>query len=244
MLESIFAIPLSDIKPNDFGLRRLHEATVKELAESIMACGLLHPIMVKPSNGSYELVFGLHRLEACKSLGWETIPAFVRDISSEEAFIAALVENIQRNIRINIIAEARGYKRLMAKGWTPRDIARKIGKSDCYVYDRLRVLDKLHPTIQRQLNTHVCTQSITPSHAERLALIGDPQLQLKLVKLIRENNLSVRQLEYLTRKIQLSMPEDCICKECPNYPCKYIPRTGQLKQIAKRIGLRKNIRDI
>jgi len=173
------------VKPSSFALRDLDEAAVEELAGSIRASGLLQPIMVKPTGDGYELVFGLHRLEACKRLGWKKIPAFVKHISSEETFLTGLIENLQRNIRINPVAEARGYKRLMAKGWTSHEIANRISKSDSYVYDRLRVLDRLHPTIQKELITHVCKSPITPSHAERLTLIEDMKLQLKFTKKLR-----------------------------------------------------------
>jgi len=193
------------------------------MAESIKANGLLQPIMVKTTGKGYELVFGLRRLEACRRLGWRKIPALVTSISDEDAFLAGLIENLQRNIRVNLIAEARGYKLLIEKGWTAHQIARKIGKRDSYIYDRLRILDRLHPTIQRQLITHVCKPPITPSHAERLSLIQDRELQLKLAELVREKHLSVRQLERLTRRIQSQMPQGCICKQCPNYPCKHVP---------------------
>jgi ParB-like chromosome segregation protein Spo0J len=138
-----------------------------------------------------------------------------------------LVENLQRNIRINPVAEAHGYKHLMAKGWTPHEIAQRIGKSDSYVYARLRVLDRLHPTLRRQLITHVCKSPITPSHAERLTLIGDMKLQLKLAELIRKKHLSVHRLERLTRRIQSQTPNGCICKQCPNYPCKHLPEQNK-----------------
>jgi len=154
--------------------------------------------------------------------------ALVKHISSEEVFLTGLIENLQRNIRINAVAEARGYKRLMAKGWTSHEIANRIGKSDSYVYDRLRVLDRLHPTIQRELVTHVCNSPITSSHAERLTLIEDMKLQLKLGELVRKKHLSVRQLERLTRRIRSQMPNGCICKQCPNYPCKHIPEHDNL----------------
>jgi len=132
------------------------------MAESIKANGLLQPIMVKTTGKGYELVFGLHRLEACRRLGWRKIQALVTSISDEDAFLAGLIENLQRNIRVNPIAEARGYKLLIEKGWTAHQIARKIGKGDSYIYDRLRILDRLHPTIQRQLITHVRKPPITP----------------------------------------------------------------------------------
>jgi ParB family chromosome partitioning protein len=123
MSQKVSMVPLDRVKNSGIALRDLDEAAVKELAESIRANGLLQPIMVKPKGDGYELVFGLHRLEACRKLGWKKIPALVKDISSEEAFLTGLIENLQRNIRISPVAEARGYKRLMAKGWTPHEIA-------------------------------------------------------------------------------------------------------------------------
>jgi len=133
-------VPLGRVEPSGFGLRELDEAVVKELAESIRANGLLQPVMVRRRGDGYELVFGLHRLEACRRLGWRKIPALVREISGEEAFVAGLVENLQRNIRVNPVAEARGYRHLMAKGWTPHEIAQRIGKSDSYVYVHVKSL--------------------------------------------------------------------------------------------------------
>ena len=59
------------VKPSSFALRDVDEAVVEQLAGSIRASGLLQPIMVKPTGDGYELVFGLHRLEACKRLGWK-----------------------------------------------------------------------------------------------------------------------------------------------------------------------------
>jgi len=232
--QRISEIPVDRVKPSSLSLRDLDEAAVEEMAESIKANGLLQPIMVKPTGNGYELVFGLHRLEACRRLGWRKVPALVKNISSEKAFLTGLIENLQRNIHINPVAEARGYKLLIAKGWTAHEIAKRIGKSDSYIYDRLRTLDRLHPTIQRQLITHVCKSPITPSHAERLALIEDPQLQLKLAELVSKRRLSVHQLERLTRRIQSQMPHGCICKQCPNYPCKQIPEQDNPDPLLKK----------
>ncbi|WP_309493703.1 ParB/RepB/Spo0J family partition protein [Candidatus Hecatella orcuttiae] len=216
-------IPVDKIKPSKFSLRDVDGSTVKELAESIKANGLLQPIMVRPSPNGYELVFGLHRLEACKQLGWEKIPAVLKDVPDDEVLLMSIVENLQRNIHVNPIAEARSYKFLMTKGWTVPEISAKIGKTDKYVYERLRLLYKLHPKIRKELDKRVHPSPLTPSHLERLALIDDPQLQLKLARLVQKKRLSVRQLERLTRKLKRIMPAGCLCKKCSNYPCKYIP---------------------
>jgi ParB family chromosome partitioning protein len=222
MSHTVVEIEVDRIKPSRFRLRELDEAVVEELAKSIEANGLLQPIMVKPIGEGYELTFGLHRLEACKRLGWRKIPSIVKAISSEDAFVAGLVENLQRNIHVNPVAEAEGYKHLLAKGYTVHEIAEKIGKSDGYVCDRLRILNRLHPSIQKRLKFTRVNSGLTPSHAERLALIDDPKRQLQLAKLIEEKHLSVRQLEHLTRRLQANTPKGCLCRKCLNYPCRRI----------------------
>ena len=71
MPQKVSEIPVDRVKPSSFALRDLDEAAAEELARSIRASGLLQPIMVKPTGDGYELIFGLHRLEACKRLGWK-----------------------------------------------------------------------------------------------------------------------------------------------------------------------------
>jgi ParB family chromosome partitioning protein len=68
MPQKVSEIPVDRVKPSSFTLRDLDEAAVDELAGSIRASGLLQPIMVKPTGDGYDLVFGLHRLEAVN--GW------------------------------------------------------------------------------------------------------------------------------------------------------------------------------
>lgn len=77
--------------------RRRELRSVDDLAESIATLGLLNPITVTPQDNGYRLVAGFHRIEACKSIGWETIPAIVRDLSEIDAELAEIDENLIRN---------------------------------------------------------------------------------------------------------------------------------------------------
>mgnify|MGYP002395520022 CR=1 FL=1 len=54
-------------------------AKIAELSESMRAVGQLQPILVSErlSDGTYEVVLGTHRIEACKRLGWQTIRCHV-----------------------------------------------------------------------------------------------------------------------------------------------------------------------
>ena len=60
-------------------LRTPDEDKIKELSESIRISGLINPITI--DNQNY-LIAGFHRWNACKQLGWSTIPAIIKDVSS------------------------------------------------------------------------------------------------------------------------------------------------------------------
>ncbi len=69
----------------------------EELKESVKENGLLQPIIVCPfSAGTYEIISGHRRVEACKELGIQTVPAIVREMSKDEAVIAMVDSNLQR----------------------------------------------------------------------------------------------------------------------------------------------------
>ena len=87
------SIPIASIKVEN-RLRPLNAEKVAELAESIAQVGLLQPIGVRPDG---TLVYGYHRLEACKQLGWTEIPAVVVDGDDLRAELAEIDENLIRS---------------------------------------------------------------------------------------------------------------------------------------------------
>src|SRR5262245_30580973 len=89
-------IAVREIHPNPRNPRR-RVKHIEELAESIDAHGLLQPLLVRPrAEGGFELVAGHRRHAALQHLGWETASVIVRDIDDEQAYVLALVENLQR----------------------------------------------------------------------------------------------------------------------------------------------------
>lgn len=69
----------------------------EELAESVKENGLLQPIIVRSfSAGTFEIISGHRRVEVCKKLGIQTVPAIVRDMTKDEAVIAMVDSNLQR----------------------------------------------------------------------------------------------------------------------------------------------------
>jgi ParB family chromosome partitioning protein len=247
---AVHEIDIDEILPTSIRLRSLDEETVGELMESIRINGLLQPIMVKPVDEKhFRLIFGSHRLEAVRRLRWKKVAAIVGEISDEESFLMNMTENLQRNAYVSPIAEARGYKYLISKGWTISEIARRIGKSDSYVCNRMRVLERLHPELRRQLEFPRGNSPLTLSHAEHLSTIQEPSRQLELARLVRERNLTIRELERLTRKTRKKVARNkCLCSECDKYDCSLHrdPGYGQCeanKQLVKRLVEALNSRD-
>jgi len=197
--EDLREIEIEKLVPGTYRLRAVDQTVVKELARSIEHVGLLQPILVRQISGDrFQVVFGLHRLHACRQLGLATVKAIVRPLTSDDAFLASVAENLQRNADIDAFEEARGYQALIGSGWTQTEISQRIGKSDSYVSDRLNLIRRLHPRITMRLeeNRRIgIVGAITASHAQRLARVKDPARQLELASLVEEAKLSVRDLE-------------------------------------------------
>ncbi len=195
-------IKIAKIQKNRFKIRPLDEETVTNLMISIENIGLLQPISVRNIDNIYELVFGVHRLEACKRLGWTEINAFILEITEQESFLVQIAENIQRNQLINPVEEGRGYKELLKQGWTLTRIAKKIGMSDSYVFDRINLFDNLDLGLQEAVSKNP-KELISVSHAIRIASIKNKETQRELAKAIKKERLSVHQLEKIISQYKL-----------------------------------------
>jgi len=179
-------ILLNEITPDpDQPRKHFDEASITELAQSIEANGLAVPILLRPNGNGYVIVHGERRYRAVTSLGWETIPAEVRDVSPDEAGWLSLVENVQRN-DLSPIEEAQAYKRWLDEDITQAELGRRIGKSQSYIATKLRLL-KLQDDVQQALDTG----TITEGHAKQLLRLKEPDKQGTLAKLIEKKQLSV-----------------------------------------------------
>ena len=119
-------LELDSLKASSWTLRPINQETVKELERSIQTIGVLQPIVVRECPPGYEIVFGNHRVEACRRLGMRYIRAVIREFNEEDSFLARVSENLARNNYVDPIAEAEGYRTLMNRGWT---LARSVGRS-------------------------------------------------------------------------------------------------------------------
>ena len=135
-------VPIDRIAPNPFQPRsRFDETSLKELADSIRATGILQPVLLRRGpDGGYQLVAGERRFRAAQHAGLDAIPAVVREVDDREMLELAIIENVQRE-DLNPIDEAKGYQTLAARLQLTHDqISNRVGKHRTAVTNTLRLL--------------------------------------------------------------------------------------------------------
>ena len=130
-----------ELTPNPVQPRkRFDDESLEELSGSIKSYGILNPLTVRLRCGKYELVAGERRLRAAKLAGLEEVPCILIDVNMEDASLIALVENLQRR-DLDFIEEALGISQLFRMfGMSQEEAARRIGKSQSAVANKLRLL--------------------------------------------------------------------------------------------------------
>lgn len=132
---------IAQLRTSPYNPRTTYEEEgIKELAATLRESGLLHPLHVRPKDGYYEIITGERRFHAARLLGWKQIAVYVREATDAQARDMALTENLQRE-DMAPMDEARAYKTLVSKGADIYTLAAKYGKSDRYIYDRLKLND-------------------------------------------------------------------------------------------------------
>ncbi len=194
---SIHEIEISRIAVNPFQPRTdFDPQALQELKQSISENGLVTPVTVRPYNGSYQLIAGERRFRAVQELGYERIPAYVREVHDDRQMMEmALIENVQRE-NLNPIEEAFGYQRLIDEcNLTQEIVAQKVGKDRATIANSLRLL-KLPEAVQESLRK----SELSAGHARALLGLPDRAHQVDLWKSILKNGLSVRQVEKLVQR--------------------------------------------
>jgi ParB/RepB/Spo0J family partition protein len=167
-------IPVEWIRSSDLNPRKLFdEDGIAELAASLIEHGQLQPIVVRSIpgvNGTdappfFEILAGERRWRAAKAADMERIEAIVRDRDTADdgkAVELALIENLHRR-DINAMEEAQGFAQLQALGYSQSDIARKVGREQETISNRIRLL-KL-PKVVQDL---IAAGDLSPSHGREL----------------------------------------------------------------------------
>ena len=201
---TINEIDLLNIEVNPFQPRtQFDEEALAELADSIKVQGIIQPITVrKLSERKYQLISGERRYHASKLAGLLRIPAYVRTADDQQMLEMALIENIQRE-NLNAIEIALSYQRLLSEcDLRQEDLGDRVGKKRSTVTNYLRLL-KLPPDVQAAIRDG----KIGMGHARALVNIENIDLQLNLFKRIVKEDLSVRKVEELVKKLKVREDE-------------------------------------
>ena len=194
-------IAIASIGPNPYQPRReFDEDQLRELADSIAASGLLQPIVVRSRpDGRYELIAGERRYRAIQRLGWQKVPAVVKDVDDQALLTLALIENLQRD-DLSPLDAALGYQRLMQEFSMPQqEVARLVGKDRSTVSNTLRLL-RLPEDVQ-QLVQH---RKLSEGHARALLALADLEEMSRLATECAAADWSVRDLEARVRGERLT----------------------------------------
>ncbi|HEV2520708.1 MAG TPA: ParB/RepB/Spo0J family partition protein [Thermoplasmata archaeon] len=157
--------PISELERTEGrNIREVDRTTLVDLAASIMQHGILEPVLVTRTPKGLRLVAGFRRVAAAKMLGSKSVPARVLQMDELQVLESQLVENIQRQ-DLSAIEEAKALKALLeASGLTQEAIGKKIGRSQPYVANRIRLL-QLPAAVHKLMDAG----SLSASHAEVLS---------------------------------------------------------------------------
>jgi ParB family transcriptional regulator, chromosome partitioning protein len=190
--EKVRKLPLEKIIPNRFQPRTIFdEEKIEELAKTIHTHGMIQPIVVRSiENDHYEIIAGERRYRAVKKLGWDRIPAILKDFNDKETASVALIENLQRE-ELSPIEEAMAYNQLLEiHGLTQEALAQRLGKSQSTIANKLRLLK-----LPKEVHDALLTKEVTERHARALIPLKDAEKQVKLLNEIIEKHLNVKQTE-------------------------------------------------
>jgi ParB family chromosome partitioning protein len=200
--DSLLMLKVDQLRPGKYQPRSyMDDAAMQTLADSIKSQGIMQPILVRHIDADhYEIIAGERRWRASQIAGLEEVPVLVREIADESALAMALIENIQRE-NLNPLEEAQGIKRLIDEfNMTHEKAASAVGRSRVAVSNLLRLLSLSNP-VQEML----MYGKLDMGHARALIGLENAQ-QVMLAEQAVQNNLSVREVEDLVKKLNQQAP--------------------------------------
>ena len=217
-------LPISEIKPNKGQPRKtFRPEELAELADSIKQNGILQPLLVRKKGSGYEIVAGERRYQAAKAAGLSEVPVVIREISDDEVFKLALIENLQRS-DLSPLEEAQGYRQLIKeKGLTQEELAKILAKSRSAITNTLRLLD-----LPEEVQGLVEEGKLTAGHARAILAVPSEEGRIQLAQKVVEERLSVRQTESLASLFSVSKTDE---------PVRRAPVPQSFKRAARQIRL-------
>lgn len=171
-LERVREIPLCELHPfKDHPFKIMKGEEMDRMIESIRKVGAITPGLARPlPDGGYELISGHRRLAACQVLELETMPVIVREMSDDEAVIAMVDANLQRET-ILPSEKAFAYKMKL-------DAIKHQGKASSQVGKKLLSIEKVGEDCgdsRNQVHRYIRLTYLIP---ELLAMVDENKIAL------------------------------------------------------------------
>ena len=203
--EGAVTLPLQKIEPNPLQPRKtFNPEELDSLADSIRMHGIIQPLTVrKLPSGFYQIIAGERRWRAARLAGLTEVPCLLADVDEEASGMLALVENLQRR-DLDYIEEAEGLQKLMQQYHLSQEqAARRIGKSQSAVANKLRIL-RHPPSVLQALREH----HLTERHARALLRLPDEEERLRVIGLIVQGEWTVAKTEqYIDARLAPKAPQ-------------------------------------
>lgn len=190
-------LAISQLQPGKYQPRtRMDAASLQSLADSILAQGLMQPILVREIGMErYEIIAGERRWRAAQLAGMQEVPSIIKLVADDAALSMALIENIQRE-DLNPLEEANGIQRLINEfGMTHQTAAEAVGRSRSAVSNLLRLLN-----LSKAVQSMVMADQIDMGHARALLALAHGK-QNEVAHEVIHKKLSVRETERLVGQI-------------------------------------------
>lgn len=243
----VMQLRISEIDKNPFQTRLVEDDEgLEELADSILANGVVQPILVRPAEeeGRYILVLGERRLHASRKAGKETIPAMVRRLSLQQAAEITVIENLQRE-DLSPMEQAEAFRVLSNQfKLTQEEIGKRVGLSRVSVANYMRLLK-----LPREVMQLLAEKRITFGQAkELLKLDTDDKISEAALYAVKKG-LSLEQIERMVLSMTglldpfPGMPGEV--KEKKSSGARWVDpnvRSAQM-ELERMLGVRVRIRD-
>lgn len=202
-------IPIASLKTRPSLREAAENKGLEGLCENIRQVGIVHPITVRYcGEGEYEIVSGVRRFLAAKKLGLDKVPCMITDAGDGESLLVSLSENLQRK-NLSFFEEAEGMREVCEiLGLTQDQLARKLGKSQSSVANKLRLL-QLSPDLREK----ILSARLSERHARALLSVEGETLRRKVLKTAVARGYRVAQMEAYIEKLKAETPSKSEKKE-------------------------------
>ena len=206
--ENLLTVDLDKLMAREDQPRKsFDDDSLKELANSIKADGVIQPIVVRKVDDRYEIIAGERRFRASKLAGLEKVPVVVKNVNDRKARELALVENIQRE-DLNPIEEAISLKTLMEEyKLTQQELSDIIGKSRSYIANNLRLLN-----LSDHIKEYLIRGELSPSQGRTLLSLETDEERNKYLDKLLVKEVNIRDVEKKAKQSK-SKTEDIFIKD-------------------------------